>query len=466
MVVTAAKPGPVVTSEDARPRPTLVGGAGTQIRAGFQVYDDPNTETRGTLWRGDSYRNGLSWQMRRDPIVRMSLDAHVAPLLAGRVDVEPAGKSERDAAIARAVRWQFLEALPWQHMIETGTADYLADGFTLWEFTDAVRPLPRNLAEYHPQPDAAIVFTGVHHRPTWTVYQWHQSANDPTKADGFSQKILGSDAEAPGIKTVKLSEGALFMRLTHGQQGADFEGFPLLRSSYGDFKAKRLLTIVKMIYFERAGNAIPKITEPNPTELSGSSEQSEREIKAEILRNIRVHEQSYIAPPPGWEFEWSQPANAPQGLGEAINSCDYGMAYPFNTGFMLLSGGSSAGTGSRALATEQRGQYALNVERHARAWEYALNVGADGWSPVERFVRLNYGPDVGVPRVRWRAMPLRDMTQMLTVVPQLIQTRGVVVDAPFREAIRLALDAPMEDPTTAEPLPEPATPSASPEATP
>ena len=447
--MVAATPHPLVTAPEAAPRPSVAGAAGSQIRAGFLLYDDPNTETRGPLWYGNGYRNGISWQMRRDPFVRMCLESVAAPLLSARWDVEPADDSTLALEVADFVRFQFLESLNWQHFLLTGTTDYVSDGFTLWEFTDRVAAISASRFPSHPQPGAAVLYSGPHHRPTWTKYQWHQSTNDPTKIDGVTQLVHGADAEFAGLKTIRLSEGALLWRLTWEQQGADFEGFPILRSAYGPFKEKRLLKVALMIYYERAANALPSLEEPE----GYNADKGERDVAQEILRNIRVHENGYLSLPAGWKFSWSQPAQAPQQILEAINACDHAIAVPFNVGFMLLSGGSSSGTGSRALATEQRGQYILAEEKHARAWEYALNVGSDGWSPVERTVRLNYGADVGLPRIVARSMPLRDMTAQLTVIPQLIQAGALVPDDPFRASVRIALDAPPEDPATATPRP-------------
>lgn len=435
-------------------RPVAVGGAATQIHAG-QIHDlDPNPEVRGDLWYGDGISIGLAAQMMRDTHVRKSVDGRVAPLCGAYWDFEPASESPIDVEAADLARHAFFERLDWLGFVRRTTIGYTRDGFALNEFTDDTAPLPRERFPLHPGGGVGVLYTGIHHRPAFSKDEWIQSKKNPAQIDGVRQRLLGSDAEEPDYREIRLDRGALLHRITWDQEGANFDGFARLRSSWGPFKKKRLLEAVNMIRHEREGAPLPELSEPEANQ-GNPSDDGEKTTAREILSGLRAHEQSYIHLPPGWKFRWVPGGGNPTNIHQDIEACNNDIAYNLDVAWMRL--GAQDKTGSRALASTQQGHYHLSVEQEARVWEYAMNVGQDGFSPVERLIRLNYGVDVGVPRLVVRNMPTKEWGAIFTAIPQLVQCRALVVDKPLRAFIRVLGSLPKEDPSTAEEPSEPTT---------
>lgn len=430
-------------------RPSAVGGAATQIHAG-EIHDlDPNPEVRGELWYGDGLQIGLAAQMMRDPHVRKSVDGRVAPLAGAYWDFEPASDAPVSLEAADLARHVFFERLDWHRFIRLGTIGYTRDGFFLAELTDDTAPINRERFPLHPGRGTGIVYTGIHHRPAFSKDRWIQSKRNPAQIDGIDQRLLGSDVEEPEYREIRLSKGALLFRITWDQEGANFDGFPRLRSAWGPFKKKRLLETINMIRHEREGAPVPELSEPDANQ-GNAAEGDERTTAREILQGLRSHEQSYLHLPPGWKFRWVPGNGNPTEIQRDIEACNNDVAYNLDVAWMRL--GSADKTGSFAMASTHQGHYHLSVEQEARVWEYALNVGQDGFSPVERLIRLNYGPEVGVPRLVVRNMPTKDWSAIFTAIPQLVQARALVVDKPLRDFIRVLGALPKEDPATATPF--------------
>lgn len=429
------------------------GGAGTQINIGKIEDLDPNTEVRNELWYGDAHRMGLSSQMMRDGHVRMSVDAIVGPLLAAGWGFKPASKDPRDIEAAKFCDWAFFECTLWERLVRVGTTGYVRDGASLFELTESQVDVPQARFPLHPGKGKGSSYTGYHQRALHTVEEWHQDPTDPTRLAGITQHLPGSDVEHLSYPKIRTQED-LLLRLTWDQEGANFAGFAPLRSAYGAWKMKRLLQLLDMIRHEREGTGIPTVEYPR------DATEDEKDLVNEVLRKVRAHEQAFIRLPEGFTFKFSTTTGQSTGIAEAIERCNRDIAYNLGVAWMLL--GVAGKTGSWALSDTQRGQYILLLERHARFWESVFNIGHDGWSPVSRLVRLNYGADVGVPRLEARNMPTKDYSTILTLVPALKNAGALRIDAPLREQIRGILDFGPEDPETLEDTPSPQTGPAQP----
>ena len=115
----------------------------------------------------------------------------------------------------------------------------------------------------------------------------------------------------------------------------------------------------------------------------------------------------------GVDFKSGQ-ANTP--IGSTIDRLDFNIAHNVVAGFTLL--GKKASAGSHALAHVLRAVFDIGLNKHARFIEGRFNHGTDGWSPVERFVRINFGARVELPRLVARNMPT---VNWLEVLPVLIE---------------------------------------------
>lgn len=383
--------------------------------------------------------------MMRDPHVRVSIEANLTPLSAATWDVSPASDEPLDLEVADFVRYSMLERLDFLSFVRTAVCDALRDGVSCWEFSDDARPIPRRRFPLHPGAGQGVVYTGVHHRPRFSIDRWIQAADDPANIDGFVQILPGSDTEPGGEREARISQGALVWRLTFDQQSCHFDGFPALRSAWGAFEKKRLLEILEGIFHERQSVGTPTLTIPK------DASKEDRELATQQLRDWRSHESSYMLLLEGWKFEIAVAMSQPTGIRQSIDAAVRDIAHNLNAAFMLL--GSPGTSGSFALAQTQYGQFALSAETRTHQLEYGLNVGLDGWSPVERLVRLNYGADVELPRLVARNLPTKDFTAWFGVLPNLVSAKIITPDEKLEAYVRQAGSLPPRDPASAREAP-------------
>ncbi len=435
--------------EDVAPamatRSSPVGGAGTRIFQGVLEDLDPNYEVRGTRWYGNGSQLGFADQMMRDGHVRSSVSYITDPIMAAIWAFKPASKSDIDREIADACAWAFLERLDWGETLEK-IFKYFTHGVSVLEMTDDMRPIPQSRFPLHPGRGVGVVPTGFHQRLASTIRRWNQSTIDPTKLASVEQYIPGSDTEKAGSRVIP---GDRLLRWTWDQDGANFTGFAPLRSCFGAWKTKQLLWVIEGMRHERQALGIPVLSEPeNP-----SDEDLERAATA--LAAIRAHEKGYMQLPHGYTLEWSTTAaGTGTNIRETIECCNRDIAINSKAGFMLL-GQTTSQNGSYALANTQEGQYQIGLVRHAAFVCRVMNRGSDGWSPVERFVRLNYGNEVQLPRLVARNLPTTDWSKIATTLASLVEKNVITVDDDLEFYMREALNLPPHDPNTARKKPEP-----------
>lgn len=445
-MVAVVAPAP---EEPKKERQFARGGAGNRITAGHLEDDDLAKEIRGEKWYGQPGQLGVGTQMMSDPHVRMALEIVTAPIRAAMWEVDPVSDSALDVEIADAVHWQFYEKLRWQEVLRTAAYAF-RDGFANLEATWDACKIDAKRFPLHPGRGIGMAFTGFHHRPAWTLYRWGQSKANPTQVDWIEQWIVGSDGEKSGFRQIPADA---LLRFTHEQEGAYFAGRALTRSCFGPWKLKRIFQIILAIYNERQGAGVAVM------ELPPGVEKPEIELAEQICADIGSRERAYAILLDGMKFAWSTPGGSTQ-LNRDIEQCNRDIAFNSAGGFMLLSLGGDS-TGSNALAQTQQGQYEIQLEGKALFLADTFNYGSDGWSPVERFVRWNYGPDVGIPRIVARNMPTRDWAKALPQINQSVQTGLIVNDDPLHKHVRKVMFLPKADPKTARPS---AIPGANPQA--
>lgn len=421
------------------PRPRRQSGAGTSIYGGIIDDDDQNSDVQGDKWYGTPGSIGISRKMERDPHVSQSLAVKRAPLQAAMWDFEPVSKDPLDIEAADWCNYNFFELNDFDKFMSHATL-YMRDGFSLIEPTDDVRPVPESRFPNHPGRGQGVVLTGFHQIPSWTLRYWHQRKDNPSQLKWITQWITGSDGEMSEDK--KISARRL-LRFTQGQEGANFAGFSYFRRAYGAWKIKQTLLILDAMAHERHGVGTPAMTLP---EEAAEEDFDTAEI---ILSELRAHQKGYLALPFGYSFKWEN-ADVGTAIGEAIERCNRDIAYNMGAGFMLL--GLSGGTGSYALAQSQKGQYEIQLEGDARFIANVVNLGTDGWSLVERLVRLNYGDKPGLPRLVARNMPTRDWSKILPVIHNVTTSGHITPDDGLEDFIRKVLYLPQREPETARAL--------------
>ena len=427
------------TDPNEPPRPQIRGGAGSNIRAGFLDDLDQNSDLHGDKWYGTPTQVGIAEKMiRSDAHVRKSIEYVSGPLRAAHWSFEPAGSTDLDREVADFCRWAFFENINWdlalQHILK-----FKVYGFSLLEMTDDVKGIPATRFPNHPGGDQGVVITGLHHRPSWTLYQWHQSSQNPENIDAITQWIIGSDGEKAGFRRVPASR---LIRFTDHQDGANFAGIASLRSAYGPWKMKLAFQIIESIRHEKCGVGVPTIRLPD------GAVDEDIDAAQSILAELRAHSKGYLILPSGYDFTWETISSGDgTAINESIERCNRDIAVNVGAGFMLL--GLTGKTGSFALATSQQGQFEIGLEGDARFIADVFNSGADGWSPIERIVRMNYGSDVRLPRMVVHQLPTRDWSKILPVVHNLTMSGVLTADDVTEGFVRQVLRMPPRDPTTA-----------------
>lgn len=428
--------------ERSRPR----GGAGTRISAGLLEDLDHNAEVRGSKWYGEPGKLGVAGKMLRDPHVRVSVNYVLNPVCSAKWRFMPTSKAAGDRRVADACTWAFFENLPWAQYARRIGISYFANGFALEEITDDIRQVPARLGM---PGNRGLVPTGFHQRPAWTVHRWYQSEDNPAQIAGIQQWLSGSDTEDPGFVDVPASR---LLRFTWDQEGADFEGLAPLRSAYPPWRIKMILQTIDAIAHERFGVGTPVGT--------AGPDASDEDLDAlELaLAELRSMEKGSLIIPEGWEVEWLT-GQAGTNLHQAILRQNQDIAINLGAGHMMLG---QVGPGSYALAGSQEGQLHREVDSHARFIASVLHRGSDGWSPVERFVRANFGEDVEVPCPRALYLPTRNWDAIAKTYSVLVQTRAVRADGAKESALLEAMDLPPFDEETAFALAAEAEPAGGP----
>lgn len=428
---TKAAASEVAKAKDSPPsaRPNQIGGAGTAIWAGDIVDLDPNTALRGALWYGQPSKLGICDEMMRDPHVRRSVSYIYSPLLGANWCMKPASSEPIDREVADYARYAIIESVKWDRFLKQCVTDYGKAGFSLWEMTDDFRRIPAARFPLHPGGGAGVVVTGMNHRKPSTLWQWHQSKTHPEQIEAISQFVQGSDVEQTRLQRIPADR---LLRFTWDQEGADFDGFAPLRSVYQPWKIKRLLVAINSIRHERLAIPVPTVVAPE------TASEADMAAVETLLAELRANEKSYLLLPSGFtvSFEGITQSDGTD-LGAEIERCNRDIAYNVSAGHMML--GLSTASGSFALAESQAGQYHLESEGHARFVESVFNQGSDGWTPIERIVRLNYGPDVALPRLEARHLPTRNWESVVKMLNDSVRSGLIVADDALEQEARDAL---------------------------
>lgn len=445
--LVALGPGDAAASsppETMRVRRRAQGGTGTRIFGGRIDDLDPNRDLRGPKWYGEPGKLGISHRMMRDPHVRKSIDYVIRPLQAATWFYKPTSREPIDLEIARACDFAFLERFDIAEIMRLSLGVAARDGVALLEMTDDAVPVsatqfPILAANNNGQ---AVMPTGFHQRPAWTVTKWNQDKSNPACLKSIEQFIQGSDGERAKRKPVDANR---MLRWTVDQEAGDFTGLSLLRSAYGAWKLKITFQTIDAIRHERQGVGIPMLELPpevTPEDLVAAEQ---------ILEEMRANDKGYAIWPNGYTFKWATTDGVGTGIEAAIERCNRDIAYNVGAGFMLL--GLNGKHGSFALAQSQDGQYHVGLNFWAKFFARPFNYGSDGWNPTERFVRMNYGPDVAVPKLFARNLPTVDWSKILAQVPALVSANVLTPDDPMEDAIREYFVLPPRDPESAREKP-------------
>lgn len=419
--------------QSARPSPSSA--SGTMVTSGLISSIDPNVDLQGAKWYGEYGKIGISGKMLRDAHVRMSLSYVFNPLLAATWRFKAASKEPIDREIADAATWAFVERLPWTSILRMLVRGYGADGFALREITDDVLPFPANRFPHHAGGGSGVLPTGVLDIPANTVYRWHQSQQNSRKLRAITQYVPSSDVDGYGLKEISADR---LLRISYEQEGANFPGLAILRSAYGPWAAKHAFETIRAIKHNRLG-----IGEPIATAAEDASD-DELDAVELILANLHAHEKGYAVLPPGWTVNWFGSTQSDgTNIDQAIAACCIDIALNVACGFQMLGVKSTSGT--YGLGETQTGAYHLAEVGHAKLIEDAWTIGFDDFSPVRRFVDLNYGTQYPTPRLQALYLPTRSWDDVIKNLVPAVQAKIVTPDGELEDEAREILQLGQRD---------------------
>lgn len=416
--------------------PEPVGAAGTPVFNGkIDDWEDENEKTKGENWRGRPGTIGEARKMLTHTHVKSARDVVIDPVVAGEYDFDAGGSRPIDKEAAKWCRRVFFQRLPWKRHLGAIMRSYYSDGFAVVEKTDDVVPFPQSEFPLHPGKGLGVEITGLYVRPGWSIYGWDQNPRDATQVVGVQQYVSGSDTEDPGFITIPSDR---FIRFTWEQVGANYEGDAPQRAQWGPWYLIRMLTRIEAIGHEKNHLSQPIASRE---ELSAGSDDDDKKL-LKVLSAFSTHEKGSFVLPYGYKLEWSQHGQQTN-IAATIKELKFDIAHSNQAGFTLLGSNSS---GSHALAGTQKGQFDLGEYKHADFLCDVFNHGLDGWSIVERIVRLNYGSDVAIPLMVVRYLPTVDFTKTLPILKDLA-VAGLIRRTARIEAYGLrGLRAPQFDP--------------------
>jgi hypothetical protein len=428
---------PVESARFDKPKRRRSSGSGSTIVGGFIDSYDTNRETKGDKWYGSFGVDGISAKMMRNPHVRQSVAYVTNPLTAADWRFKSASKAPRDREVADFCTHAFCENLPWDSIVERMIGDGAKDGFSVSEMLDDNRPISADRFPSHPRPAAALVPIDIAEVPNNTIQRWYQNAEKPTEVDWIEQWQPYSDVEKPGPRPIRADR---IVRLTIGQRGAEFTGFPILRSAYGPWKLLDAAELFRAIGLERTAVG-------NPVAIASENvEYGSEEIDAieELLENMRTMAKGAMVLPGGYKIEWSGAGENDIGnLNIAIESFKTDIAVNVTAGFTRLG---LTGPGSYALANTAAGQYHLATVGWAKLLARSFNLGVDGWSPVRRIVEANYGVGTPLPTLMAYNLPTRDIEKVLNLTYKGVSARVITPDDALEEETRGMLQLGPHDP--------------------
>ncbi|KSZ59674.1 hypothetical protein Z045_05760 [Rhodococcus pyridinivorans KG-16] len=275
--------------------------------------------------RGRQLMRTIEEMRRGDATIQAGLKAVKYPIVAAEWYADPGGDEKDDQVAAELIEHNFREILNWEHTLQE-ILTMLDFGFSVFEIvldTRVVDGVER------------IVVTKLAYRKQTTIEAWQTEDKKP----GITQRR--SDGSAVSIPLEKL------MVFTHQQEGDNWEGISILRSSYQDWYFKKTLTKIEAIGHERQALGVLKIKYPK-----GASKEL-RNQAAQAAQNVRANERAYIEEPDGWDIDFmDMKANTTKDPREAIAYHDRQILK--NMSVQYIDIGSQGTSGSFSASTDQR----------------------------------------------------------------------------------------------------------------
>jgi hypothetical protein len=368
---------------------------------------------------------------RADGTVRGSLRRLKTPVLSARWFVEPADpENVRAVNVAKFVEDNLFNRLNTSWKVVLNDILLMVDyGYFLlekvWEMGDDGKLRWKKLAPRHPIDVMDWVFD-VNGGPNGVVMDPPPNASTIVVQDAFGlmSNTMRADNGPIPIPIEKL------LAFSFEPEAGDLTGTPILRSAYQHYYYKYNLYKIDAIQKERHGTGIPIIILP-----LGYTD-NDKKAADELGRNIRTNERAHVVLPPGWTLEFAKMPTQPVDPMKSIEHHDR----QIEKTMMVPQGEKDDEQNTFFKSTRSIAEMICDtINRHA----------------IPELVDANFSRVGGeYPQLRARRIGEFDDARTQSFAVRNYVGAGVIIpDEPLEKQVRIDLDLPAPDPTTARGVP-------------
>lgn len=387
-------------------RVTNEGSYGTEVQAGY-LYEE-------YLQRLQGYTRAIEFdKMRRgDYQIKMCLNAVKFPISSAVWEIKPFDDSPEAAADADLVRHILFNDLnrSWRKFVH--------EALTICEFGFAPFEITHKVVMNHAK-FGSYIGVNLGWRSPKTIHRFN------VKPDGVLESItqyaygdLDSTVDIP-------AEWVLLFNLE--QEGANYEGIPLIRPCYGNYRRKDVYLKLNAIGIEKFAVPTPIATIPDQKQNS-----TQYDNMIATLQKYTTHQANYITKPAGWEIELNNNAYDPQKVEVSIDNEDKRMTKAFLASFLELG---QNGVGSYALSNDLSDFFLGGLESIANEIKDPINDKL-----IPHIVEMNRGKRDGYPKLCSSGISDKIGKEFAEVLKLFIDGKVITPDDPLEASIRKRLN--------------------------
>jgi hypothetical protein len=398
-----------------------LGASGTDIQTGI-INEDYNLD-----WNYPNSVANADEMRKSDAQVRASLQVVKKPIQTANWVIEM--DEDGDEKIKEFIEDQMFSQLDFEAFVEEATA-FLDFGFYYFEKIFGLNK------------DGRIVWKDLAARIPSAHLYWPLDSKKPEK--GFIVQQLKAN-ETASTQDNSLNPKIPWKKIilfNHEQEGKNWEGISILRSSYKHWKMKSLAEKVQMIAIERFGVGIPTMKLPKN---AGDTDKTSAE---DILKNLRSNEKGYVVINNDWEFEIKAIEGSAK-EGQIKDTIDYHnrmILMNVLANFMDLGSGA---TGSFALGETQMNFFANSLQNIAKRMGKTMD------KHIKELVIMNFGEQEHYPKLRATEIGDIDKGKLMTAMATAMNAGLIVADDTLKDWTRENMNLPEREEEVEEEIIEP-----------
>ncbi len=400
---------PARTPRTGKPHLANIGVTGTQIQQGMIFDEEFNSEL--------TWKEGLrTWDaMRRtETQISSTLQMIGLPIRSAAWKFQPGTGDPLDVEKASFAETCLFHTLlrPWDNVLRHALI-HLWAGFMDFEQTFRMengRTILNDLAPRLPR----------------TVNKW---LTDPQ-----TNELLGIQqwAYRDGNYVYLNIPADALLHFANQQEGQNYEGISILRTAYKPYWYKQTFEKLQAIGFEREHVGIPIIKLPD------AYNESDILTADKIGKNLRSHEQAYVALPNTWEIDWLKSSGAAKKgttILDTLYYLDRQMQQNVLAQFMSLG---TTDVGSYALSNDQSRVFLMALQAVAGYIADVINT-----KTVKKLIDYNY-PATGIyPKLIYQKIHAYNFVDLTTSIANLVATQVIPISAELEEYVYDMLGVPI-----------------------